>query len=329
MIESDDLLRRVGAFLRDGAQNGAAPDPPENPYIDWQTFWGKEREPEEWIIDRVLAKGRGHAIYAKHKVGKSLLMLWCALEMVRSGVVVVYLDYEMGEDDIEERLEAMGCGPETDLSLLRYALLPNLAPLDTHEGGVELMGMVDAELAANPERHVAVVIDTVSRAVKGEENSNDTIQDFYRHTGIGLKRRGVTWARLDHAGKEAEKGQRGGSAKGDDVDVVWRLAPTEGGVELQRDAARMGWVPEKVALKMEESPALRYVPEAGEAYPMGTLGAAEEMDRLDVPLDASRRAAAAALREAGWNGRNEVVSAALRYRRHRQKAAVEEGGTVL
>lgn len=322
----------AGAGTGTGTEGGVAafPEDERSPYIDWAAFWDKEREPEEWLIDRILARGRGHAFYAKHKVGKSLLMLWCALELVRAGIVVLYLDYEMGEADLEERLEAMGCGPETDLSLLRYALLPSLDPLDTADGGAALCAMVDAEIAAHPERHVAVVIDTVSRAVKGEENSNDTIRDFYRHTGLGLKQRGVTWARLDHAGKDAEKGQRGGSAKGDDVDVVWRLAPTEGGVELQRDAARMGWVPERVALRLEEEPALRYVSEfGGGAWPMGTLDAAQRMDELGLALDVSRRVAAAALREAGWTGRNEIITHANRYRRHRLEALIESAGTTL
>jgi hypothetical protein len=315
-----------------GTEGGVAafPEDERSPYIDWAAFWDKEREPEEWLIDRILARGRGHAFYAKHKVGKSLLMLWCALELVRAGIVVLYLDYEMGEADLEERLEAMGCGPETDLSLLRYAMLPSLDPLDTADGGAALCAMVDAEIAAHPERHVAVVIDTVSRAVKGEENSNDTIRDFYRHTGLGLKQRGVTWARLDHAGKDAERGQRGGSAKGDDVDVVWRLAPTEGGVELQRDAARMGWVPEKVALRMEEEPALRYVHESGGgSYPTGTLEAVTLMDSIGLSIDVAYRAAGKAIRAAGWSGRHDVVRAAIRYRRDKQNALIEEAGMAL
>lgn len=298
---------------------GAAPPAPDpGPYIDWSEFWSKDRAEAEWVIDRILAKGRGHAIYAEHKVGKSLLTLWCAVQLINAGHVVIYLDYEMGEDDLEERLSDMGCDAATDLSLLRYALLPSLAPLDTREGGQQLLALVDAEQATHPGTHVAVVIDTVSRAVAGEENSNDTIQDFYRYTGLGLKQRGVTWARLDHAGKDAARGARGGSAKGDDVDVIWRLVPTEGGVELKRDAARMSWVPEKVALKIKIEPVLTYETETDESWPMGTIELAGLLDELGVPASASKRSACDALKAAGKGRRAYLVGRAQSYRRDKE-----------
>lgn len=296
--------------LRDNGQHTAPPID----FINWAEFWAKDRNEPEWLLDRILARGRGHALYAKRKAGKSLLMLWCALQLVRAGHVVIYLDYEMTDDDLEERLSDLGCGAETDLSLLRYALLPSLPPLDTAPGGVALLDIVDREQIEHPKLHVATVIDTIGRAAAGDENDADTIQAFYRHTGIGLKRRGVTWARLDHAGKDAERGQRGSSAKGDDVDVVWRLVPIEGGVELVRDVARMSWVPERVPLRMQLEPVLDYIPEEA-SWPAGTAGAAEALDRLGVPLDASRRTASKALAENGHGARTQVVAAALRWRR--------------
>jgi len=45
----------------------------------------------------------------------------------------VNLDDEMGED-LYERRSDMGHGPNVDLSRLKHALLPTLAPLDTKEG---------------------------------------------------------------------------------------------------------------------------------------------------------------------------------------------------
>ena len=69
---------------------------------------------------------------------------------------VLYLDYEMTEDDLAERLESMGYGPDTDLSHLHYALLPSLPGLDQPEGGravVDLARSVGAQL---------VIIDTSS-----------------------------------------------------------------------------------------------------------------------------------------------------------------------
>jgi hypothetical protein len=130
-----------------------------------------------------------------------------------------------------------------------------------------------------------------------------------------LKQRGITSARLDHAGKDGTKGQRGSSAKGDDVDVIWQLAKTDEGLILKRDAARMGWIPENVPLHRHDDP-LRYSVTTS-AWPAGTKDAAERLDRLAVPADASVRTCATALREAGQQASQAVISAAVRYRRDR------------
>lgn len=285
-----------------------------DPFIDWGEFWTRDRGEPEWVVDPILARGRGHSIYAPHKAGKSLFSLWVALQAVDAGHVVVYLDWEQSEDDLLERLEAMGCTAETDLSLLRYDLIPNLPPLDTVSGGKALAARVDAEMTADPDRHVVVVIDTISRATVGEENSNDTIQAFYRHTGLELKRRRITWLRLDHEGKDPGKGPRGGSAKGDDVDVQWRLHQTEGGLELRRTLARMAWIPERVRLNKEETPHLTYTP-TQESWPAGTVETAEILGQLGVPLEAPTRFAAAALKDAGMPRRRAVIVAAVKWRK--------------
>lgn len=304
----DELNRATEDALR-------AAIPFRNEYIDWTKFWAKDRTDRDWLLDDVLARGRGHALYAKQKTGKSEFMLWAALEVLkRPDVVVMYLDYEMGEDDIYDRLEDMGCGAHTDLSRLRYALLPSLPPLDTADGGLALLSRVTVLGNEFPDHHIVVIIDTTGRALEGDENSADTVRAFYRHTGIGLKQLGVTWARLDHAGKDAERGQRGSSAKGDDVDIVWRIARTDSGAELIRDAARPSWVPERVVFERVTVPALRYVPVAY-AWPAGTKDVADILDGLGLPLDIGVRPATKALRDAGHGRKNEVIRAALKYRR--------------
>jgi hypothetical protein len=301
----------------------AAPDP----FINWAEFWSKDRAAPEWLLEDVLARGRGHLMYAPRKVGKSLFMLWCSADLAQRGVLVIYLDYEQGEDDVHERLSDMGYGADTDLSLLRYWLLPTLPPLDTPEGGRALFEHVDRAMAAFPGRGVLLVVDTISRAVAGEENDAGTAQGFYAHTGIGLKRREVTWVRLDHAGKDLERGVRGSSSKGDDVDVIWRLAETDDGVELRRDAARMSWVPERVALRKETDPILRYVPRPA-SWPAGTLDVSRLLDQYGVPLDASYRHAAEVLKANDEGRRQRVVLAALRYRRAGRGAGHTAGHTL-
>ena len=156
-------------------------------FIDWSTFWDRDHNEAEWVYPDVLARGRGHAIYAAHKAGKSLLMLCIAAELATGAepVVVVYLDYEMTEADVFDRLEDMGYGPDSDLSRLRYALLPTLPPLDTARAPRRSQGCWTASRATGRTTTSRVVIDTISRAVRGEENNADTFRDFYSHTGTG------------------------------------------------------------------------------------------------------------------------------------------------
>lgn len=296
--------------LRGGRTSAAA----QADFIDWSAFWTKDHADEEWIVESVLARGRGHSIFAKHKSGKSLFALSVVIEAVRAGYVAIYLDFEMTEADLHERLSDMGCGPDTDLSRLRYALLPSLPPLNGPEGGAALMTLVDEAKATWPDRHIALIIDTISRAVDGEENSNDTIQGFYRHTGLALKQRDVTWLRLDHEGHEKGGHARGASTKGDDVDVIWRLAETDGGVELHRTAARMPWVPEHVPFRKVTEPVLRFE-RIAKSWPAGTREVAALLDELDVLPTATKRAATDALKAVSCGRRSELVAAAQRYRR--------------
>ncbi len=288
-----------------------------SPFIDWTSFWEREHSDAEWTYDDVLARGRGHALWAKHKTGKSLLLLWIASQIVqRPDHAVLYLDYEMTESDLYDRLEDMGCGSGTDFSRFKYALLPSLPPLDTAEGGKALIELLGAAQEQAPECHFTVAIDTISRAVRGEENDADTYRAFYTHTGMLLKRLGVTWVRLDHAGHE-DKHQRGSSGKGDDVDVIWHLTPTANGLELKRDAARMSWVPERVVFKRSNNP-LHYI-RMVQDWPEGTQETALHLDRLKADPKITVRAARRLLQDHGVGVSQAVTAAAVRWRKQREE----------
>ncbi|MGK2947427.1 MAG: AAA family ATPase [Acidimicrobiales bacterium] len=287
--------------------------------VDWHALVDREHRSEEWAIPSVLPAGRQATIWAKRKTGKSLLVVDLVAAVASGRPVlgeevarpksVIYCDYEMTEDDLEERvIDGLGYEPD-ELGNLHYYLLPTLPPLDDYHGGKALMALV--------ERHQAevVVIDTISRAIAGEENSADTIRAFYRCTGSLLKRAGVSVLRLDHGGKESDRGERGSSAKGDDVDLAWELREM-GGNEylLKRSYSRISWVPESLKLRRETEP-LRHVL-AGDTWPAGTSTCAEHLGRLGVDACATVAAAQAALKAAEVTPRRkEIVSAAQRFRR--------------
>lgn len=310
----------IEALLPPGPAEGATEahsDPYGEARVDWPTFWRRERVDDQYLIEPLLARGRGHAIYASAKVGKSLLMLEVAAACATGQasldspaadpVNVVYLDMEMTEDDIRDRLVDLGYGPTDDLSHLHYYLLPSLPPLDTDIGGAALEA-----IAVNRNAEL-VVIDTMARVIEGEENSADTFKSFYRYTGSRLKRRGITYARLDHAGKDIEKGQRGSSAKVDDVDIVWRITSTEGGVRLKATHRRIKTVPENLNLRRDSDPLRHTI--IGGSYAPGTRELAARLDALHLPLDTGRDKVRAALKEAGVTASTDVLASAIRFRK--------------
>jgi len=298
--------------------------------IDWRSFWATDVPAEEWTIEPIVPKGRQVAIYSPPKGGKSLFALdaVAALSTGRSVLgqparlarSVVYLDFEMTEDDVRERLVDLGYGPDDDLSRLAYYQLPSLPPLDTERGGRVLEEIIARH---NPE---LVIIDTMARVVQGDENDAGTYTGFYAHSGIRLKRRGVGLLRLDHAGKDVNKGQRGSSGKADDVDCVFRLSLVEDKILLTRTHSRIPWVPAQVTLRRESDPVLRHVLVDG-GWPAGTKATAESLDELGVPLDATLATAVRALKMAGKPRRRQVVGAGLRFRKLRSGTVPDSSGT--
>lgn len=310
----DSLVERVET-LETAAHQDGVPTLPQP--VDWHALYNRTND-AEWLVEDVWPEGRQLHIHAPRKAGKSLLMLHIAASLAagrdpfngrtQPPVRVSYLDYEMTEDDLLERLEEMGY-TEDDHEHLTYYLWPAIAPLDTPEGGRALLELVRRD------RSRAVVLDTVSRVVEGDENSNDTFRNLFRFSGLHLKAEGVALARLDHEGHEGGR-SRGASAKADDVDVVWQLKPTDDGLTLVKKAARMAWIADRVDLAKTNDPlGFRRV---SDSWPAGTREKADQLDRLGVPLDSSKRAARDAIKAAGEApGRDVVLLKALAFRRQR------------
>jgi hypothetical protein len=309
-MSADDLGDQVVAGLE--LHERMMPEP-----IDWHALFARQPADTDWLVEALWPTGRQLHVSAQRKVGKSLLLLYVAASLAagrdpftgheRPPVAVLYVDLEMSEDDLLERLEDMGFTPD-ELKSLTYYLHPPLGPLDTETGGAELLELVARDGAE------AVCLDTVSRVVAGEEDRSDTFRALWRHTGAPLKAAGVALARLDHEGHQAGR-SRGSSAKADDVDVVWRLARTDEGLSLQRQHARITWVPERVDLRQLEQP-LRFE-RIDQSWPPGTREIAGLLDQLSAPLDVSRRAAARLLRDAGHAAKNELIGKAVLHRRTR------------
>ncbi|MGI5952067.1 MAG: AAA family ATPase [Brooklawnia sp.] len=292
------------------------------PRLDWHALWADDTE-EEWIHYPLLPARRSVVIYSAPKVGKSLLALELAVILSRGEAFlghkverryrVLYIDFENDpRGDVRSRLQAMGYGPD-DLDHLDYLSFPTMAGLDTERGALELL---EATHAYGSE---IVIIDTVSRAVVGEENSNDTWLGLYRRTGLRLKQAGISLVRLDHTGKDETKGQRGGSAKSGDVDAIWRLTRlSEDQFKLECTDARVLLEAKLLRITRHTSPRLHHSVDDRSFLSERDLKLRQITELADangLARDASRREIQALARARGIKARSDVYNEVAKARK--------------
>lgn len=291
--------------------------------IDWAAAFSSLPEDVPWLVENLIEQGRSIAIYSPPKAGKSLFMLEIAAALATGRPVlgqpakppmrVVYIDIENSQADIVERLTNLGYTPQ-DLELLQtnlvYFSFPSLPVLDSAAGGQHLMAL------AKHHQPALVVIDTVSRVIEGSENDADTFANLYRHALAPLKGAGISVIRLDHSGKDLEKGQRGSSAKGADVDAVWLLVKvSETSLYLKREMSRANHGVPLIELRRRADPLRHELAVGGSGLPPKVAQLVDMLDGLQVPLDAGRDAIRDELGMAGFKASNETISAAIAARR--------------
>lgn len=248
----------AGVASSDGLGFAGPALPPEAPVVvgpvalAWGEFLAKDMTKADWLAGDLFEAGQQVALVGAGKAGKSLLAFELARAIVR-GVPylaaparhprrVAYIDHENSQRDIQQRALAFGFTAE-DLEGLAYFSFPVLPPLDTRAGGVALSALVETSGGE------VLFLDTVSRMIEGNENDSDTWLNLYRYSLMPLKARGIATVRLDHFGKDHDRGARGSSAKTQDVDHVWTLTRGEGGsLTLRRTHSRTGLGREELQL---------------------------------------------------------------------------------
>lgn len=236
MTGSNDLwdmgeIDPKGSATPDASPNGVAPtDHDAFAPINWSEAFAMDFEKADHLPGQLLERGQQIALIGDGKSGKSLFMAeWCVkaiqglaflTENTTDPLVVMYIDGENSLQDLIMRFRAYGATPEI-LQNLVYLSFPPFKPLDSNDGAKQVMTLVNQH---NPD---VVIIDTVSRFIQGKENDSDTWLNLYRVLHRRFKGRNIAGIRLDHFGKDAEKGGRGSSAKTQDVDHVWELKVEE------------------------------------------------------------------------------------------------------
>lgn len=305
--------------------------------IDLRALMTGDAPEEEWMAEPILPARKLVGLVSRRGEGKSLLTLdiaarkaagrACLAQKAAPPIHVIYLDMEMGPEDLYDRLYSLGWHPDnphfnTLVEHLHYYQLISLPPLDTEEGGLALEQLVDTHDAA------LVVVDTVSRVISGDENTAEPFRDLFRHTETRLKRRGITLLRLDHLGKDVAKGSRGSSAKEDPLDIVWHISqPIEDTLNLTLTKGRQDWVQKTVTIrKVNDNGVLQHeVPQV--FAPDWLLELVAVIDELGVPNDAGAPTVTAALQQAGRGRKATVVRQAVKFRKGRIQGGPETGPT--
>lgn len=291
------------------------------PTLDLAKLWDEEVQ-EEYLIDPIIPARRTTVIYSKPKVGKSLFTLEMCAHIAQGTSFlgytpeeakrVLYLDFENDPlGDTIQRLKSMQFKPE-NLDNLMIISYPQLGGMDTVQGANTFLKIV------NYYQPDLVVIDTMSRAISGDENENDTYLNFYRLTQLQLKKAGIALLRLDHAGKDESKGQRGGSAKSGDVDLVWQLREVAPGqLQLACEAKRLHIPEEIIAIKRTKNPTMHTWINADRARQERIDDLNQTLDKAGAGNQVTEREARDALRDAGARAENSLLREALRQRKTR------------
>jgi hypothetical protein len=323
------------------ATTGHGPSHLTAAFLDWNPFFATDFGRVELLPGRLLGPGQQITIVGEGKAGKSLVVqewLWRMAtgqsflgDRPQAPIPLLYVDAENGHQDIQERFLSYGAGPGR-MGLMTYASFPPIRPLDTAGGGADLMAMVKEAEAQ------VVCLDTVSRFISGPENDADTWLSLYRHTLLPLKRAGIASVRLDHMGKDGERGARGSSAKTQDVDHVWELRAQGGGtLVLKRTHTRTGIGPDAfVLVRQSQKDGDRYRPgctrhvlmEYDRAEPVAE-GSVEwlmaQIDSLGLPNDAGNPRTIKALAAAGIRAGKDKIADAVRMRKNRDNSGSREG----
>lgn len=292
--------------------------------LDLDAVFREEPEDITWLKEDFLEAGTLNCLFSKPGVGKSLISLELAIEVVKAGKTVMYMDDENRAADIVDRLRSFGCTPAELRERLFIFNFQNLPPLDTEAGGEHL------DALAGDRKPDLVILDTISRMIKGSENDADTYIQLYRCSLTRLKARKIAVLRLDHVGKDSARGQRGSSAKESDADVLWHLTRDgESTFTLECEKSRSGHIPygTLINLKRLYEP-LRHIWDVHIDIPLSRFeGVMRQMDILGISPSLGRDKVRKIFSDNGVVGvRNDQLQAAIVERRNRQRRSVPISG---
>jgi predicted ATP-dependent serine protease len=169
-----------------------------------------------------LYRGRVHMLVAAPEIGKSTLALWFTQQVLNAGKPVVFLDEEMGHNQVAGRMAALGFDPAAVDRLLYYHAFERRT---WQEPDVQWLHKLVAK-----RKPALVVWDSLAEFLSNAgiaEGSAGEVTGFFRRVVAPLANDyGASVLILDHtvkSAKESDRYARGSSAKLATVDVSLRL----------------------------------------------------------------------------------------------------------
>jgi len=208
-------------------------------------------EPPAVLVPDVLLEGKAHAVYSGPGNGKTFLMLWLILEVLKRGAPVILYDLENGLRTVAERLRAMGADPDRIDDLLHF--YPHTSLPTTEEGRAVFEAKLDRIKPA------LVCFDSWIGFLASnglDENSANDVAGFASYFIHPARKRDIATLMLDHVPHEGGHA-RGSTRKKDEVDVMWALTRLRqfdreqvGSVALKLKKDREGWLPPSVTFSV-------------------------------------------------------------------------------
>jgi archaellum biogenesis ATPase FlaH len=203
-------------------------------------------EPPVFLERDIVIDGSLHWLYGDSESGKTWLALWLVKRRIEAGQRALYLDQENGPEVIGERLEILGCNPETIDRYLGYYEEPDLQ-LDPKS----VKRILERIKEINPALTVFDSTRGFLTAAGLEESSNDDLDKLYALLLKPIRSAKRTAVVLDHIGHGGNHA-RGAKRKRDMCDVMFEVSSTGfdesklGEIRLTRRKGRRGHVPERI-----------------------------------------------------------------------------------
>ena len=229
--DTEDGPERVRVCIEKAMQEKAQPKKSAYKCVNILELIEKDIPPRAPLLDPVFTVQSLNMVYAFRGIGKTHFALSCAYAVASGGGVfgrwfapsparVLYIDGEMPEVTLKERLKSIALGADSDITdpdCLRIltpdeqeAAMPNLA---TREGQEAIEPFLDGV-------RLVVVDNLATLARTGKSNDEDSwipVQGWL----LALRRRGISVLLVHHANKSGS--QRGTVAKEDILDTVIEL----------------------------------------------------------------------------------------------------------